>query len=133
MKKVLLFGAVGFLIYAELQRKNNNPNIFYRKKLFGNYNGYAAFPIGIFIKESEKDNKMLHDHEMVHWKQFQREGFLPFLLKYGWEALTKGYDANKFEIEARELSGEKEECFTNYTSCVREGFARTVKNTNFRG
>lgn len=130
--KLIAGGIVAFLLYAERQRKNNKPKIFIRKKLIGGYNGYAAFPFGIFIKESEKDNKMLIEHEMVHWKQFQREGLLPFLINYGLEALKNGYDKNIYEIEARELSGEKKQCLTNYTDCVRFGFAKTVTNPQFR-
>ena len=130
--KLIAGGIVAFLIYAEKQRKNNNPKIFIRKKLIGGYNGYAAIPFGIFIKESEKDNKMLIEHEMVHWRQFQREGLIPFLINYGLEALKNGYDKNKYEIEARELSGEKKECVTNYTECIRLGLAETVNNPQFR-
>jgi hypothetical protein len=42
--KLIAGGIVAFLIYAEKQRKNNNPKIFIRKKLIGGYNGYAAIP-----------------------------------------------------------------------------------------
>jgi len=69
---------------------------------------------------------------MVHWKQFQREGILPFLINFSIEALKKGYDNNPYEIEARKLSGEKTECLTNYTDCVRLGIAETVRNKDFR-
>lgn len=130
--KLIAGGIVAFLLYAEKQRHNDSPKIFIRKELIGGYNGYAAFPLGIFIKESEKDNKMLMDHEMIHWKQFQREGIIPFLINYSLEALKNGYDKNPYEIEARNLSGEKQECLTNYTDCVRLGIAETVNNPNFK-
>ena len=131
-KKVAAISIAAFLLYAERQRKNDNPPIFYRKKLVGNYNGYAAFPFGIFIKESERNNKMLLEHELIHWRQFQENGFIPFLISYAIEALTKGYDNNPYEIEARLLSGEQNECLLNYTNCVRSGTAATVQNKNFR-
>lgn len=130
--KIAIGASVALLLYAEKQRKNDTPKIFYKKKLIGGHNGLAIFPIGIFIKESERNNKMLLDHEMVHWKQFQREGFIPFLVKYGIEAFKKGYDHNKYEIEARTLSGERPKCVQNYTSCVKCGVAATVNNPNFR-
>mgnify|MGYP003676520526 CR=1 FL=1 len=130
-KKVAAISIAAFLLYAERQRKNDNPPIFYRKKLVGNYNGYA-FPFGIFIKESERNNKMLLEHELIHWRQFQENGFIPFLISYAIEALTKGYDNNPYEIEARLLSGEQNECLLNYTNCVRSGTAATVQNKNFR-
>ena len=41
-------------------------------------------------------------HEMVHVKQFHKHGYLPFIIKYFWESLRKGYYNNKYEMEARE-------------------------------
>jgi hypothetical protein len=41
-------------------------------------------------------------HELRHVKQFREHGFLPFIAKYLWESLNRGYFNNKFEIEARE-------------------------------
>jgi hypothetical protein len=40
-------------------------------------------------------------HEMMHVKQFQQYGFLRFVFLYLIESLKKGYEKNKFEIEAR--------------------------------
>lgn len=40
-------------------------------------------------------------HELCHVEQFRKHGFLPFLIKYTWETLRKGYYNNKFEVEAR--------------------------------
>jgi len=112
------------------QRKNFNPKIFLRNNLVNNYNGYIIPPFGVFIKESEKDNQALIEHEMTHWKQFQREGIIPFLINYSMEAFKNGYDKNKYEIEARTL--EDDYCKENYTECVRNGTAKTVYNPNFR-
>lgn len=47
------------------------------------------------------DNKKWVCHELAHVKQFERYGFLPFLLKYAWESLRKGYRNNRWEVEAR--------------------------------
>ena len=41
-------------------------------------------------------------HELVHIKQFHQHGYLPFIIKYFWESIKKGYHHNKYEIEARE-------------------------------
>lgn len=122
--------AIKFIIYCKKQRKNNDPKIYYKKKLFNNYNGFIIPPFGIFIKESEKNNIALLEHEKIHWKQFQREGLLPFTLNYLKEATTKGYDKNKYEIEARFI--ENDFCKENYTECVRNGLSKTVYNKNFR-
>ena len=124
-KKLIILAVIviAFIVYSQMQRNNDNPRIFYRKKLVNNYNGYAIPPIGIFIKESEMGNKSLHQHERTHWLQFQREGLLPFLFNYGKEALNKGYDKNPYEIEAR--VGESNYCKENlYRMCKK----RTCEN-----
>ncbi len=48
-----------------------------------------------------KDKRWLK-HELCHVEQFKRHGFLPFILKYLFESLKKGYYNNKYEVEARE-------------------------------
>ena len=123
-------GIIAFIAYTKRQRRNDTPKIFYRKKLVNNYNGYNVFPFGIFIKESEKDNQALIEHEMIHWKQFQREGLVPFLVNYLKEAVQNGYDKNRYEIEARTV--ETAYCKENYTECVRSGNSKTAYNPNFR-
>ncbi len=40
-------------------------------------------------------------HELTHVWQFQHFGFLPFMGRYLWESLRKGYYNNKYEIAAR--------------------------------
>lgn len=40
-------------------------------------------------------------HELAHVGQYQRYGFITFLLLYTWESLRKGYYNNKWEVEAR--------------------------------
>ena len=125
-----IVGILGFALYCFNQRKNNTPKIFYRKRLVNNYNGYNIPPFGIFIKESEKDNKALIEHEKIHWKQFQKEGLIPFLFNYSKEQITEGYDKNKYEIEARTV--EDDYCKLNYTECVRNGTAKTADNPYFR-
>lgn len=126
----LLLSAVFLAVMCFVQRKNDHPKIFYKKKLFNNYNGFNIPPFGIFIKESEKDNQALLDHELIHWKQFQREGLLGFLVGYSTHAICNGYDENPYEIEARTV--ENEYCKHHYTECVRNGTAKTVYNPNFR-
>ncbi len=131
----ITLGAIGlglltFHLYCKKQRKNDTPKVFYRKKLVNNYNGYVVPPFGVYIKESERDNLPLLEHELVHWKQFQREGLLPFLINYSKEAINKGYDANPYEIEARTV--ESDYCKENYTECIRTGQAVTAFNPNFR-
>lgn len=130
--KIALAGFALFLLYNEKQKKNNNPNIFYVKRIPGGYNGCIIPPFGIFIVESQKENRVLLEHEKVHWMQYQREGLTPFLFNYWSEHIKNGYDLNPYEIEARLLSGENNCCLTDYTNCVREGRSNTVFNPIFR-
>lgn len=51
-------------------------------------------------EEFLKDEKWVK-HELCHVKQFQQHGFLPFIGKYIWESMKKGYYNNKYEVEAR--------------------------------
>ncbi|HUS01074.1 MAG TPA: hypothetical protein VMY77_05070 [Chitinophagaceae bacterium] len=44
-------------------------------------------------------------HELCHIRQFQQNGFIPFMIKYLWESIKKGYYNNKYEVEAREAEG----------------------------
>jgi predicted nucleic acid binding AN1-type Zn finger protein len=41
-------------------------------------------------------------HELKHVEQYQQHGYLPFLCKYLVEWVKKGYENNRFEVEARE-------------------------------
>lgn len=40
-------------------------------------------------------------HEVEHVRQFRRYGYLWFPVLYLWESARKGYDNNRFEVEAR--------------------------------
>ena len=45
-------------------------------------------------------------HELRHIRQFREHGFVPFIFKYLWESMRKGYYQNKFEVEARKAETE---------------------------
>jgi hypothetical protein len=49
-------------------------------------------------------------HELKHVEQFRRYGFWLFLLLYAAESLRKGYQNNRFEVEARDA----EQPFSSY-------------------
>lgn len=53
-----------------------------------------------------KNEKWLR-HEMCHISQFRRYGTLRFTLMYLWESLRRGYQANRFEEEARRFAESK--------------------------
>lgn len=130
--KVILGGLALLVIYNELQKRNSKPKVYYNKTITGNYNARTIPPFGIFIKPEQKDNKMLLEHELVHWKQYREKGLIKFYADYNHYHNELGYDLNPMEIEARILSGEKKECIYEYTECVRNGTALTVQNENFR-
>jgi hypothetical protein len=41
-------------------------------------------------------------HELCHVRQFQQHRYIPFMFKYVWENMRKGYYHNKYETEARD-------------------------------
>jgi len=47
-----------------------------------------------------KDKKWLR-HELEHVLQFEKYGFVPFLLLYAFELMKHGYSDNKWEVAAR--------------------------------
>lgn len=48
-------------------------------------------------------NKRWLIHELTHVRQWHREGYIKFLLKYLWFSIRYGYRMNPFEKEAREM------------------------------
>lgn len=126
---VVTISVIVFLIYNEIQ-KNSEPNIYIRKKLRNNYNARTIPPFGIFIKEEHKDNEELLQHELIHWKQYQKKGLINFYLDYYQQYNDFGYDLMPMEIEAR--FNESDYCKINYTECVRTGKSNTISNKDFR-
>ncbi|WP_051364337.1 hypothetical protein [Flavobacterium limnosediminis] len=132
MKPVIALGilaALGFALYNESQKKKRPP-VYYRKNLTGGYNAKTIPPFGIYILESQKENKALLEHELIHWKQYQEKGLFKFYFDYYNQYNSYGYDNMPMEIEAR--ANEDDFCRTNYTHCVRNGLAKTIFEPNFR-
>ena len=125
------FIALGFFIAYNYKQRITTPKVYVRK-ILGNYNARTIPPFGIYVSAEQKDNKKILEHEMEHWKQYQRDGLLAFMFKYAKENIFNGYDGNKYEIEARRNTGESIYCQKNYTECVRNGLAKTIYNKNFR-
>ena len=53
-------------------------------------------------RETFTKNNCWVKHEMCHIRQFQENGFIPFIFKYLYESMRSGYFNNKYEVEARE-------------------------------
>ena len=118
------------IIYNAYQRRRKDVPVFIRKRLINNYNARTIPPFGVFITESQKDNKDLHKHEKTHWIQYQKKGLLNYYADYATELNKYGYDKMPMEQEAR--LGESDYCKENYTDCVRNGSSNTVFNPIFR-
>lgn len=130
--KALIIIITIILIDFITAKLNKKAKIVYKKKVGNNFNALTFPPLFIYIKKSEENNKVLLEHELVHWEQYRKLGFILYYLKYTYEIKFFGYDKSPMEIEARVLSGEKEECLINYTDCVRSGKALTVHDKDFR-
>lgn len=130
-KKVVVVGLgllVAHLILKEQRKKE--PNIAYVNKLPFGYNAQTLPPFGILIKKEHARNANLLQHELIHWRQYQRQGLLLYYLNYLANQLQHGYDNNPMEVEAR--VNESDYCRTHYTECVRAGKAATLHDPNFR-
>jgi hypothetical protein len=53
-------------------------------------------------KEEFLRNKRWVRHEVAHVKQYQKWGFLKFIFFYLLETFNKGYENNRFEVDARQ-------------------------------
>ena len=63
--------------------------------------GVALAPWGIYILPEHLANQRLTKHEIAHWRQYQRMGFLRFYATYLWYTVRYRYWNNPLEIEAR--------------------------------
>ena len=124
-----LIGIVALIVKNEVA-KSSPPKIFYRKTMAGNYNARTIPPFGIYILESEKGNEMLLKHELIHWEQYKKLGLLRYYIEYQNQLAQYGYDKMPLEVQAR--IDENEWVKENYTIAVRNGYAKTVFNPDFR-
>ena len=76
--------------------------IYYVDNLPGKFRGMCIPPFGIFILKKHRGNKKILQHDLVHWKQYKKLGFLDFYLKYLIEYIFIGYEKMPMEMEARQ-------------------------------
>lgn len=80
-----------------------NPKIYYVKSnVIPIFRAIMIPHIGILIKEKYKEDKILHEHELIHWKQYKRMGSLMFIIRYLFQLIFIGYDTMPLELEARQ-------------------------------
>jgi hypothetical protein len=53
-------------------------------------------------KEQFLNDERWVKHELCHIRQYQRLGFVRFIVLYLWDSIRNGYYNNRFEVEARE-------------------------------
>ena len=65
---------------------------------------HAFFWMGImtFTGPREFASELLIKHELIHFYQAKREGWLLWNIRYYWYLATVGYRANPYEVEAYE-------------------------------
>lgn len=131
VKKAIVIGSALLLLHLYLrQQRKKEPVVRYVDKVPLGFNALTLPPAGIFIENKHQGNEALLQHELIHWKQYQRMGLLPYYMGYLQGMASHGYDLHPMELEAR--ANESEFCRTNYTACVRNGTARTITDPNFR-
>ena len=85
----------------------HNPKIRYVKWLWGSYRAMTIPPFGIFVKKEFEGNSKILEHDLIHWKQYQRMGLLLFYFRYFMQMLLIGYDTMPMEMEARQNEDDK--------------------------
>lgn len=124
----MVSGAIALHFILRDMRKRE-PDITVRESLPFGMNAMTIPPIGIFIREDQSGNVNLINHELVHWKQYQRMGLVPYYWNYAVGYVSHGYELHPMEQEAR--FNEDDYCRTHYIDCVRSGRSKTVVNPNF--
>ncbi len=124
-----VIGLIALWLRNEEARKGV-PKIYYRTKPVSSYNAQTLPPFGIFINADQAKNKALLQHELIHWKQYQKMGLLRYYTQYIREFNKHGYDRMPMETAAR--INETPLCKKNYTQCVQAGVSKTVFNPMFR-
>ena len=59
-------------------------------------------PLGIYVLAEHITSERLRKHELAHWAQYQRMGWLKFTTTYLWGLVRYGYRNHPMELEARE-------------------------------
>lgn len=78
-----------------------NPKIYYVHRVLFSYRAMTIPPFGIFIARQHKNTEKILNHEIIHWKQYQKMGIILFYFKYFFQLLKIGYDKMPMEMEAR--------------------------------
>lgn len=121
---------IAFFVYNLIQKNRKDVPVYYKNRLYKNYNARTIPPFGIYVNKKNKNNAELLNHEKIHWKQYQDKGLINYYSEYLNEINNFGYDNSPMEISAR--INESNYCKTNYTDCVRTGKSKTIFNPHFR-
>ncbi|SED21380.1 hypothetical protein SAMN04489761_4645 [Tenacibaculum sp. MAR_2009_124] len=82
------------------------PKIHYTKYIIAPFRGMTSPPFGIFIRKDLQGNQQILEHDLIHWKQYQRMGLIMFYFRYFIQLLIIGYDTMPMEMEARQNESE---------------------------
>lgn len=101
MKKIYLLLLLCFFSFTILK---DNKVYYIPFEIPGSQMAATIPPFGIFIESKYEGEIDLLNHELVHWDQYQRMGFLVFYKTYISEYIKYGRKYGPMEIEARKLS-----------------------------
>ena len=130
--EVVFLGLLALALVDNHARKYP-PKIIYRNGLFGNANGRCLPPFGIFIDESQRGNRELLNHELVHWYQYKKLGLLEFYMGSIIQNIKYGYDNAPLEIEARGVDVQQLESATATYPEVHRGVQMIFAGQVFAG
>lgn len=86
----------------EINGKFHSVRVYYVRKGVPIFRAIMIPYIGIFIRDMYRGDEKLLRHEMIHYLQFKRMGFVMFLIRYLLQLLFIGYDTMPMELEARQ-------------------------------
>ena len=88
------------------------PKIRYVQWVLPPFRAMTIPPFGIFIKKEFEGDKQILEHDLIHWKQYERMGLFMYYFRYFMQLLLIGYDTMPMEMEARQ--GDDDETKWNY-------------------
>ena len=82
------------------RHRNKRPILIYTSWLPWGLRGFCLPPF-VAVRLDLMDEPWVLRHELAHWVQYRRRGWLRYVGGYLWHYLRKGYWNHSFELEAR--------------------------------
>jgi len=93
---------------SKVRHTTKKPWLIRKYMSFFGYRGLTTYWNTIYyVNAFDMNDEKLRKHELKHIEQMQRDGKIKHFFKYNYYWITKGYENNPYEIEAREAEDEE--------------------------